>query len=85
MKFVMFWLTALCLMVGCSKTLQWFEDPHSEHTITFGVDAGGELQTRSTVLLGAYESKIWNYNLYCVHSSTGMVRHEYVANKVQHL
>ncbi|MFR9536744.1 MAG: DUF4906 domain-containing protein [Rikenellaceae bacterium] len=74
-------MTLLCtLVVGCNKEpIEEIEPPKSEglSTVTFGVVSKEETETRATVLLGTYESKLHNYNLFCYHKESDAERHIY--------
>ncbi len=73
--------TLLCSLVGCSKEpINDISPPKDEgiSAVTFRLSSSEievDSQTRSSVLLGSHDSKIWNYNIYCYNQLTDeMVR-----------
>ncbi len=80
MKNILTIMTLLLALVGCNKEpIEDIEPPKNEglSTVTFGVVSKEEVETRATVLLGTYESKLHNYNIFCYHKVTGAERHTY--------
>ncbi len=83
MKYIFIIMTLLCTLVGCSKDpLDNTTPPKDEEqsAVTFGVistelEAG--TQTRATILLGIYESKLRDYNIFCYHKESGEEQHFY--------
>ncbi|MFR9619572.1 MAG: hypothetical protein SNI12_08725, partial [Rikenellaceae bacterium] len=83
MRYILIMMTLLCSLVGCSKDpLDDISPPKEDglSAVTFGVvsnEIEEAAETRSTVLIGIYESKLWEYNLFCYHKATGEERHIY--------
>ncbi len=92
MRTIIFTL-CIALLSSCAK--ESFTDSENtvkppitaeESTITFQPSAyeiknDSTINTKSMVLLGQFESKIWNYNIYCFCRSTGEVRRIYSENE----
>ncbi len=81
MRYILIMATLLCSLVGCSKEpINDISPPKDEgiSAVTFRLSSSEievDSQTRSSVLLGSHDSKIWNYNIYCYNQLTDeMVR-----------